>query len=238
MLDRVQAIRTDSARIAGLAAGAGADLDARVPPCPDWNLRDLIHHLGHVQRFWATNLLAKDPSEPLQVDAPAPGDAELATWMRAGTDALVAALVDVGDNSPCWTWWGEPLTSGTVGRHQVQEAAVHRWDAESAVGVPAPLGPDVAHDGVAEFFTVMGQWLSAAAGSVAFVSADTGGRWTAADPTREADSTQDPDNVVATVRGTASDLVLFLYGRVPMEALEIAGDNDLVRSVLETLDTE
>ena len=34
------------------SALAGA-LDERVPGCPDWTGRDLIGHLGEVQRFWA-----------------------------------------------------------------------------------------------------------------------------------------------------------------------------------------
>jgi hypothetical protein len=35
------------------AAASDGDLDSRVPGCPDWSVRDLIAHLGEVQRFWA-----------------------------------------------------------------------------------------------------------------------------------------------------------------------------------------
>lgn len=43
-------------------------------------------------------------------------------------DAMRAAGPDRG----CWTWWGNsqaPETSGAVARHQIQEIAVHTYDA-------------------------------------------------------------------------------------------------------------
>src|ERR1017187_2840194 len=62
VLDRIGAIRGESARIADLLDGA--DLDARVPSCPDWALRDLVLHLGEVQRSWAGCLRARRADEP------------------------------------------------------------------------------------------------------------------------------------------------------------------------------
>ena len=41
--------------------------------------------------------------------------------------------------TPAWVWWRDDRTVGAIARHQVQEAAVHRWDAQSAVGTPEPL---------------------------------------------------------------------------------------------------
>jgi uncharacterized protein (TIGR03083 family) len=239
MLDRISAITADSTRVADLVSGSDTDLVVKVPSCPDWSLRDLVLHLGHVQRFWAANLRAKDSSEPLRQETSSPADADLATWMRASTDSLVSALADVGDSSPCWTWWGEPLTSGAVGRHQVQEAAVHRWDGESAIGIPAPLAAEVAHDGVGEFLAVMHEAMAALPpGPVVLVSGDTGGRWTVGEPSAEVSSSDSHGHGQTFVRASASDLVLLLYGRISPAAVEIEGDAALVRTLLGIIDTE
>jgi hypothetical protein len=44
-----------------------------------------------------------------------------------------------------------PQTCGAVARHQVQEMAVHTYDAQMALGAPQPLPDVVALDGVEEF---------------------------------------------------------------------------------------
>ena len=51
-----------------------------------------------------------------------------------GAPTPCSALREAGPDAPCWAWWPSPHTSGAVGRHQAQEAAVHRWDAEGVGG--------------------------------------------------------------------------------------------------------
>jgi hypothetical protein len=78
---------------------------------------------------------------------------------------VIDALRDVGPDTPCRTWWelsAAPSNSGAVARHQVQEAAVHAYDAQSAAGDARALPPEVALDCVVEFLVVsfgaMGSW--------------------------------------------------------------------------------
>jgi uncharacterized protein (TIGR03083 family) len=236
MLDRTEAIRTDSARIADLVdpSVTKVDLEARVPGCPDWALRDLVLHIGEVQRFWAGNIKHARVDEPWpgEFSAP-PSDPELAVWMRASTDALLTALDQTAHDGPCWTWWGDPATAGAVGRHQVQEAALHRWDAESAVGPPRPLDTEVATDGVAEFLSVMaGLDAAVEPDSILLQATDTDGRWTVGPPSAADGQPK------ATVRAQVSDLVLLLFGRIGPSAVEIEGDQSLVALLLEAIDTE
>lgn len=233
MFDRISVIAYESARIAELADDVVPDVP--VPSCPDWSFRDLVTHLGLVQRFWAENVRAADASKPWDDESslPQPG-ADLGGWMRTSTEALLQALRDAGDDQPCWTWWGDPRTSGAVARHQVQEAAVHRWDAESAVGTPAPLAAQVAHDGVAEFLEVMlGTAASQVPGTVTFIATDTGGTWQAGGDGRDGAG-------AATVRAIASDLVLLLYRRLPRSAsgFEVEGDVALLDALLAGANTE
>ena len=180
MIDPVAEIRRESEVVARLVAAG--PLDATVPRCPAWTLRDLVVHLGAVQQFWAANIAAADPSAPDESSGdpddaayPRPPDAELATWMRASTGALVAAIEAADADAPCWTWWGAPATAGAVARHQVQEAAVHRWDAEAAAGDETPLAADAASDAIDEFLAVsLGDALDALEGTLTVTASDTG----------------------------------------------------------------
>jgi uncharacterized protein (TIGR03083 family) len=186
-------------------------LDRRVPGCPDWALRDLALHLARVQRFWAGVVRAGADVEPTRPELFAGEDADLAPWMRASTRDLVDALRHTAPETPAWTWWRDNRTAGAIARHQVQEAAVHRWDAQSALGPADPLAPPVADDGVDEFVGIARQLR---------------------DPAPITLITTDSDRVIAvsdetstvSVAATASDLVLFLYGRIPADALRVEGD--------------
>jgi uncharacterized protein (TIGR03083 family) len=149
--------------------------------------------------------------------------------MRASTELLLAALTDSSEDAPCWTWWGEPRTSGAVARHQVHGSAVHRWDAQSAVGTPSPIDAAIADDGVSEFLeVVVGQAATTLLGSVSLVSEDTGGEWIVGDQR----------GTRTVVRASASDLVLLLYGRLPDASVTVEGDSGLLRDLLDSADTD
>ena len=138
------------------AFAATIALDRRVPGCPDWMLRDLVWHLGRVQEFWTMVVRAGVDERPeFDERKPGPSDAgELADWMRASTRELLDALRAAPADTPAWTWWNEPRTAGAIGRHQAQEAAVHRWDAQSAVGTPQVLPAPLADDGGEEVLEI------------------------------------------------------------------------------------
>ncbi|WP_236652041.1 maleylpyruvate isomerase family mycothiol-dependent enzyme [Streptacidiphilus neutrinimicus] len=152
-----------TAPTAGGSDGAPLDvpLDAKVPSCPEWTLRDLAVHLGMVHRFWAATVAAGPADAPLPEEdflAPEGLDADaLAIWSRSSTDELLSALRTAGPGGECWTWWGASdtaQTAGAVGRHQVAEALVHTYDAQLAVGRPEPLPAEEAVDAIDEFLHV------------------------------------------------------------------------------------
>ncbi|CAA9246423.1 MAG: hypothetical protein AVDCRST_MAG50-2012 [uncultured Acidimicrobiales bacterium] len=218
------AIEVESALIHRQASDGG--LASPVPSCPGWTLRDLVVHVGTVQRFWAENVRAATPGEQWSGDRVSPSsEAGLSRWSQEGTALLVAALREAGEASPCWTWWGEPRMAGAVARHQVQEASVHRWDAQCTSGRPDALDPVVAEDGVSEFLEIMlGSASTKLGGVVALVASDTGRDW------RVGAGNGEP---AATLRATASDLVLLLYRRVrAADVALIDGDPSLVEALL------
>jgi uncharacterized protein (TIGR03083 family) len=222
--DRLAAITFDSARVAELAAHTPGDTP--VASCPEWNFAALVGHLGEVQRFWAGNVRAASPDSPFEGDR-SPPSAGLDRWMSESTELLLEALTDASEDSPCWTWWGEPNTAGAVARHQAQEAAVHRWDAESVSGTPAPLAAELAHDGVGEFLEIMlDDQAELPDGEVDLESIDTRGKWRAGRP----------GDTSVLLRASASDLVLLLYGRLPPSAVESHGDLALLATLLSGAD--
>jgi uncharacterized protein (TIGR03083 family) len=231
------------------AAAAEVDLDSLVPGCPDWAVRDLVTHLGEVQRTWAY-IVAAGPSEepPGEDEIPsAEPDGDLLAWSAAATGELVRALTAAGPEQGCWTWWAAassaPATAGAVARHQVQEAAVHAFDAQEAAGRGEPLPPAVAADGVAEFLTVglasLGPWPHEP-GQVGLDAADAG-TWVV-DLDAKGAAVQPAGTAAvkpgAWLRGAASDLVLTLYGRNADGDVEIEGDDELAEQLLEWPDND
>lgn len=225
--DRAAAMRKSAAR--------APDLDVRVPTCPDWSLRDLVGHLTEVHRFWTAAVAAGPCKHP---PALAPADdtpsADLLTRSATATRELIAALRSAGPAMGCWAWWGEsgvPMTSGAVARHQVHEAAVHAFDAQLATGTPQPIPAIVALDGIAEFIGIShgtaGSWpygparigLHAAEGESWLLDLKAPG------------SHNGQPETVADLHGSASDLLLTLHGRLPLDGLRSQGD----RATLENL---
>jgi uncharacterized protein (TIGR03083 family) len=217
----------------GALIASAPSLDAPVPTCPGWTLFDLAQHLGAGRRKWAAVVAAGPADAPPAVSSTAPRQRDdLVAWWAASAQELLGALREAGPDRGCWTWWDDsqsPETSGAAARHQLQEIAVHTYDAQLTLGAPQPLPDEVALDGVEEF------QLTCCSTTVAWphepavvdyhsteglslrlrLSADGARvtRWEASD--------EEPD---ASLRGTASDLILVFYGRIPPEALELKGD--------------
>ncbi len=221
------------------AVAAAPSLDVPVPTCPEWTLSDLTLHLGEGRRAWAATVAA-GPADAKSgaEDAPAaPQEREaLVAWLAASTQELVNALWTAGPDRGCWTWWGtseSPQTAGAVARHQLHEIALHTYDAQLAVGAPQPLPDEVALDGVDEFLATCcattNPWPHKPA-AVDFHAAE-GRFWrlsVSADGARITRLPTPGPPADTTLRGTANELTLALYGRIPMDSLKIDGDRGLI----------
>jgi len=236
-------------RSAAFRAAAAAAGDGRpVPGCPDWSVLDLRTHLGEVQRFWAAAVMAGPAAGPPDEDRSAGRQqpADPADLLGGSTGALISALRDAGPDRGCWTWWedsGAPMTAAAVARHQAQEAAVHAFDAQEAAGSSEPLPAAIAADSIAEFLAVsvpMSLPWPYPPATLAITAADAGS-WlvqlstsrSRAQPAAAEQRDQPPD---ASAAGTASDVVLALYGRRPAGILDVTGNADILGQFLAWLD--
>lgn len=230
-----------------VAIAAAPSLDLPVPTCPGWTLSDLVQHIGEGRRRWAATVAAGPDATsrtPAQGDAVAPQEREaVLAWLAASTELLLAALREAGPDQGCFTGWGytqTPHTAGGVARHQVQEIAVHTYDAELTVGEPASLPVEVALDGVEENLFICSFTTSAWPHKpTAFDFHATEGRsWRltvdgdGARTTRLPATGEDPDAAGLSIRGTASDLVLWLYNRISVDSLQLDGDPELLDLLL------
>jgi uncharacterized protein (TIGR03083 family) len=246
VIEHLEPLRTECDRFA--AAIAGADPGARVPSCPEWDLRGLVAHLGRVQRFWAGLIERGEDVEPQDPDESVrPGDGDdLVAWFRAGADELLAAVAAAPADRPAWTWWQAPRAAGAIARHQVQECAVHRWDAEVAAGRSgSPLDPPVAADALDEYVHIsaveLQRWTPWTGGSGVVELAPTDvatSRWVVLGNGGPVPATEAPGPPDATLAATASDLLLLLYRRVPLESVAVTGDEALATAFVDWLVVE
>src|SRR5215204_626479 len=103
-LSNEQLVAHVAERSAVLRSAVAGVLDAPVPGCPAWTGRDLVAHLGEVQRFWAATVTAGPSDTPVDdadvADREPSGD--LLDWSEGGTDALTAALRAAAPGQGAW----------------------------------------------------------------------------------------------------------------------------------------
>jgi len=219
----------DAVRADGTAFASCLDrgpLDRRVPGCPEWSLADLAAHLGFIHRNVA-RVAAQPADEKMQwLTVPDP-TGDLGTWMREGLDQVLETLERDADEMVA-TFVG-PQPRRWWRRRQAHETSVHRWDAESAIGDPTPIDPELAVDGVDELFEtflprVKPEGFGGDGATVHLHATDTDGEWVLrfdADAVRVERAHRKGD---VAARGSASDLLLFLYGRRAAAELDVFGD--------------
>ncbi|MBT0768434.1 maleylpyruvate isomerase N-terminal domain-containing protein [Kineosporia sp. J2-2] len=223
---------------------AAPDLGVQVPTCPEWTLLDLAQHMGLSRRRWAATIEAgPDATGRVMLEsAPAEGET-LDAWLADSAQAMIGALRDAGPDQGSWVWWKDaqsPATCGAVARHQLQEIAVHTYDAQLAVGDPQPLVAELAVDGAEEFlFTccaTSSPWpYRPAVVDYQVTEGVTWRLWLSSEGIRIARLTDDEIATAgpadATARSTAGDLMLVFYSRSPLETLMMDGD----RAIFEQL---
>ena len=213
--------------------------DAPIPTCPEWRLRDLVHHTGGIHR-WATKIVAERRSEPLLEDLEIvaggwPADDDLAAWFRAGHALLLDALRGAPDDAEIWSFLrGSPNGAAFWSRRQLHETTVHRVDAELASGPVSPIAVEHALDGLDELLNGFLPRRSTklrppSTATISLQPTDDAAGWlVTADPDGPATAPVRTDDADLVVRGRASDLYLLLWNRRDVDGLEVKGDATLL----------
>jgi len=242
-MDLLAFLAADSARFGEVLAGV--DADRVVPSCPAWTASDLLWHLTEVQAFWRTIVEERAPA-PTAADLKREADyrSALELFYRE-SEKLQAVLGATGPATAVWTW-ADDQTVGFVRRRQAHEALIHRVDAELTAGLSVEaVDGEFASDGVDEILTVMmsgvPDWASFHPGgdTVAVETSDTGHRWvlnigvfSGESPDSGKSYESEPAAVLTeatptgVIRGTASDLDFWLWGR--QDSSHITGDHHTV----------
>lgn len=226
----------------GAAVAATPSLDVQMPTHPARTLFDHVQHVGMARRKAAAIVAAGPADGPPEESAWGGGTGAprerggLLDWWAESVEHLERVLHEAGPDRSCWTWWADspsPQTSGEWARRQLHEIAVHTYDVQLAGSAPQPIPEKIALDGfddcqftlcattvawphdpaIVDYHATEGHsWrlrLSHDGAQVAHLASDAG---------------QDRDTADASARGTASDLVLFFYGRIPLDSLKFKGD--------------
>jgi uncharacterized protein (TIGR03083 family) len=226
------------------AVTEGADPRTPVLSCPGWELARLLKHAGIVHR-WATAIVAARAAGPLpqnSLDVGLPEDpADYPKWLAAGAGPLAATLREAGPRAPVWSWAGD-AGSGWWARRMLHETAVHRADAELALGIEPEFDPGAAADGIAEFLAnaALGgrpsQRLTQlpAGQSIHLHATDEGlgeaGEWLISFGDDGYEWRHGHEKGSVAVRGASGLLLLLVYGRVRPddERLQVFGDAGLL----------
>ena len=216
-----------------LGDAAGSDLTAEVPAAPGWDTRELLRHVGFVHTRTSVVLQTGTTERPSRKNGllPEVPDGGILDWYRSALSTVVADLRALDDpDRTVWTFFEPDQRAGFWPRRMAQETLVHRVDAEQAVGRPVgPIDPDLAVDGVDEVFEVFVPAFAAGASpgdgrTVHLHATDAEGEWLIRfDPGGLAVEAGHAKADTA-VRGPAADLLLWLWGRRPLDGLDVFGD--------------
>ena len=206
-----------------------ADHGAPVPDCPGWTLGDLARHLSGVHR-WAHGIVTTgspgdEPAGPTDPE-------ELHAWFVAGAAQLLDALTTVDPSTPVWTFGPKPRQVQFWVRRQPHETSMHLGDVRRALGVPHPVDPAFAADGVDEVVSMMTprqvrlERIPLLEHGVRLVLSDSPGT----EHVLAGDCTDPSAPTVATLTGHAEDLLLALWRRSGIDNLTVDGDVEGARA--------
>jgi len=237
------ALRADSPALQAALEEAGPG--TAVPSCPGWTVADLTEHLTvllHWVREVATRGSTDRPAERVPPE-PRPAWPEALQGLQRELAATHAALEAADAAAPAWNWAPQPKVAAFWQRRMAHEISVHRWDAENALGRATPVEAKLAADGVNE---VLDTYLPAGRrrgptdlhGVVHLIATDASYDWfvrlrgtgiALLDIGTFFDSGD--HHQVAEASGTASELLLTLWGRRPADTLTVTGDSRLISAL-------
>jgi uncharacterized protein (TIGR03083 family) len=223
-----------------LADAAATDPAAPVPAAPGWDVTELVRHLGLIHARTSVILRTGTMERPSRKNGmlPEPPETGILEWYRTTLAELVVDLRAIDDpERPVYSFAPDHQRAGFWPRRMAHETTIHRVDAEQALGRPVgPIEPDFAIDGIDEVFTVFVPALGASRSpgdgrTVHLHATDADGEWLVRFDEGELIVQGGHAKGDAAVRARSEDLLLWLWGRRPIDQLEILGDPNAARAL-------
>ncbi len=235
---------------------AALGFDPAIKGCPGWDVGALTGHMGRVYTFWLKWVRERPRGHSREAWAEIVADREARLpgypgWEKAGFpresrpdglmafprqtgDELESVLIDLGPEEAVWTFVPASQTGSFVFRRLAMETAIHRWDAEEAHGIAGPIDEALARDGIDEMLMMFREDPAYQEnkerrhGQSVLLRADPGpGCWLVSFGDRGTKTSTEEGPADVTVRGSASDLHLFIMGRRSSEEMQVEGDREL-----------
>ena len=262
----IESVRRDATKVREVVRAHAEPPIPAIPSCPGWNLTFLLLHLGRNHRLVSSRLRSRD-GDPVpaslkdlsftRLNAPwqdwlssgkAPDDepipAGLVEWFDEGAAELTQLLAEVADDAQVWNFTGQSkIPANFYQRQMAVETTLHRWDAQNAVQTPDPVDPELAYNAINLLFQFLPmrrknfQGPQGQGETFHFHRTDGEGEWLLTFNGSELDIKQAHAKGDVAIRGSASDLLLFLWRRIPADRLQVFGDPALVDRYFELLPT-
>jgi hypothetical protein len=238
--DYLTELKTEAA---GLRSVVEPDvLDRIVPSRPDAAIADILLDTARLYR-WTVEALYTRPSADGEIPEPAPVHAEGPAVLDVFDQSLAAVLDAVearGPDSPAWTWAPVNWRAEFWHRRVAVATGLARWDLQMAVGATAPVPAALASEAITEVFeafipsgTRRGTHPHAT-GLVQLFAQDADATWFVRLREGRVALLDHPDartDLQARAAGSASDIALALWGRLPFGICDVAGDESLLQAL-------
>ncbi|HUS41509.1 MAG TPA: maleylpyruvate isomerase family mycothiol-dependent enzyme [Ilumatobacteraceae bacterium] len=229
------------------SAAEQGDLNVEIVPCPGWDMRALVRHLGMIH-LWAAANVAFPESDWLDVSelpdlvrywpelagdsGKYPDDAELVDWYRTTLANLIEVLTSAPSDVAAFTFLPAPSPLAMWARRQASEIAIHRVDAERARGITSHFDPAFATDMLDELlsgFAPRPRTIDIERPQVVHVhAADTDEHWYVTIGPERSETSRCGDEADLTLTAMAADLYVLLWNRTPVSNVSMTGTTDLI----------
>ena len=231
------------------SAAEQGDLSVDIEPCPGWEMRELVRHLGMIH-LWAAANVAFPESDWLDVDelpdlvrywpdltgasGEYPDDAELVAWYRDTLANLIEVLKSAPADLECFSFLPAPSPLTMWARRQASEIAIHRFDAEQARGITSHFDPRFSTDMLDELLSGFAtrpspRRLDIEEPGVIHVHAeDTEEHWYVTLAPETTETSRQGAHADLTLTGPAADLYVMLWNRTPDSEVAMSGNTDLI----------
>jgi uncharacterized protein (TIGR03083 family) len=229
-LDYASTISDESARIVDAYE---ADRSAAVPWSDRWTVGTVARHVAGTHHV-VSEIVRGRPDTDFglfaTLETPPKDSPEFVEWFRSGTASLLEQLSSVPADEECWSWYAPGRSVGWWTRRMALEALVHRFDVDAAEGRAFSVASELAADGVDEYLDVFvaasrGANNAPAGPTMSFECVDRDERWwlDLSQPGTRTFS-RDARDASVHIRGSAEQLLLVVWGRVPLSEVEASGE--------------